>query len=317
MPLDPTAKALIEVMEANWPDFEHMPAAEVRRLTRENSESARQAGPPPPEVARVEDRFIPGPAGDIPVRVYWPRGASGTRPLIVYFHGGGFVICDLDSHDGACRSLANETGAVVVSVDYRLAPEHPFPAAAEDSYAATVWAAEHASELGADATRLAVAGDSAGGNLAAVVALMARDRKGPRLRHQLLIYPVTDLSPGRHTHPSQTDNATGYFLRTRDMEWFRAQYLPKGDDGLDPYASPLLAADVRNLPPAFVVTAEYDPLRDEGEAYGAKLAAAGIPVEMVRAEGLFHGFFSMGEMIASVKPINEQAFAAVRDTLAC
>jgi acetyl esterase len=316
VPLDPTAKGLIEVMEANWPDLDNTPAAEVRRLVHENSAAAAKAGPPPREVAKVEDRSIPGPAGDIPVRIYWPLGPTGALPLVVYFHGGGFVICDLDSHDGACRALANETGTVVVSVDYRLAPEHRFPAAPEDSYAATEWAADHAGELGADPGRLAVAGDSAGGNLAAVVALMARDRNGPRLRHQLLVYPVTDVSPGRDRHPSQTDNATGYFLTTSGMDWFRDNYLPDGEDGSHPYASPLVAGDVANLPPAFVVTAEYDPLRDEGEAYGAKLSAAGVPVETVRADGLFHGFFNMGEQIPAVKPINEQAYAAVRQALA-
>jgi acetyl esterase len=316
VPLDPTAKALIEVMEANWPNLENTPAAEVRRRTRENSQAAAKAGPPPREVGRVEDRSIPGPAGEIPVRIYWPLGGSGDLPLIVYFHGGGFVICDLDSHDGACRALSNEAGAVVVSVDYRLAPEHLFPAAPEDSYAATVWAAQHATDLGADPDRLSVAGDSAGGNLAAVVALMARDRNGPALRHQLLVYPVTDMSPGRDRHASQTDNATGYFLTTAGMDWFRGEYLPDGDDGSDPYASPLVADNLRNLPPAFIVTAEYDPLRDEGEAYGSKLAAAGVPVEVVRADGLFHGFFNMGELIPSVKPINEQAYTAVRRALA-
>jgi acetyl esterase len=267
-------------------------------------------------VAKVEDREIPGPAGPIPVRIYWPLGATGTLPLITYFHGGGWVICDLDSHDGSCRALANETGSVVVSVDYRLAPEHRFPAPAEDSYAAMVWAAEHAAELGADASRHAVAGDSAGGNLAAVVALMARDRNGPALRFQLLVYPVTDVSPGRDRHGSQTDNATGYFLTTSGMDWFRGQYLPEGEDGSHPYASPFMADDLSNLPPAFVVTAEFDPLRDEGEAYGAKLAAAGVPVEVLRADGMFHGFFGMGELIPAVKPVTEQAFAAVRKGLA-
>jgi acetyl esterase len=316
VPLDPTVKALIEVMEANWPDLEHTPAAQVRETTRANNAAAAQAGPPPREVAKVEDRSVEGPGGPIPVRIYWPLGATGTPPLVVYFHGGGWVICDLDSHDAGCRALANETGSVVVSVDYRLAPEHRYPAAPEDSYAATVWAAEHATELGADANRLGVAGDSAGGNLAAVVALMARDRHGPPLRFQLLVYPVTDVSPGRDRHPSQTDNATGYFLTTTGMDWFRAQYLPEGEDGSDPYASPFMARDVSGLPPAFIVTAEFDPLRDEGEAYGAKLAAAGVPVETLRAEGLFHGFFGMGELIGSVKPITEQAFAAVRTGLA-
>jgi acetyl esterase len=205
---------------------------------------------------------------------------------------------------------------VVVSVDYRLAPEHRFPAGPEDAYAATVWAAEHAEELGADRARVAVAGDSAGGNLAAVVSLLCRDRGGPDLRFQLLIYPVCDISPTRHEHGSQTDNATGYFLTTSHMEWFRAQYLPEGADGSDPYASPLRAEDLSGLPPAMVITAEYDPLRDEGEAFGRRLQAAGVATVARRYDGMFHGFFGMAAFLDSARRAHDDAVAALRRALA-
>ncbi|HSS12009.1 MAG TPA: alpha/beta hydrolase, partial [Acidimicrobiales bacterium] len=225
-------------------------------------------------------------------------------------------ICDLDSHDATCRTLANGSGAVVVSVDYRLAPEHRFPAAPEDAYAATLWAAQHAAELGADATRMAVAGDSAGGNLAAVVPLMARDRGGPLLRFQLLVYPVTDVSPTRDDYPSKSDNATGYFLTAEHIEWYRDKYLPNGHDGSAPYVSPVHATDVAGLPPALVITAEYDPLRDEGEAYGRKLNDAGVPAEIERCAGMFHGFFGMSTILDGATAANERAAAALRRALA-
>jgi acetyl esterase len=322
MPLAPETKAIIDLMDANWPDLSSTPAPEVRQLVREATEAARVDGPPPPEVARVEDRTIPGPDGAIPVRIYWPAqptattASAGALPIVVYFHGGGWVICDLDSHDATCRTLANGSGAVVVSVDYRLAPEHRFPAAPEDAYAATVWAAAHAAELGADATRLAVAGDSAGGNLAAVVPLMAKDRGGPPLRFQLLIYPVTDVSPTRDDYPSKSDNATGYFLTTEHMEWYRDKYLPDGADGSTPYLSPIHATDLAGLPPALVITAEYDPLRDEGEAYARALKEAGVAAEIERCTGMFHGFFGMSTILDGAKVANERAAAALLHALA-
>jgi acetyl esterase len=233
----------------------------------------------------------------------------------VYFHGGGFVICDLDSHDGACRRLANATGSVVVSVDYRLAPEHRWPAAAEDAYAATGWAADRAEELGIDATRLALAGDSAGGNLTAVAALMARDRGGPALAFQLLVYPVIDLGASRSEYPSQRENAEGYFLTVAHMEWYRAQYLADDANGEEPYASPIKAASLAGLPPACVVTAEMDPLRDEGEAYGRALQAAGVPVTIHRAPGMFHGFFNMDAVLDGSKDAQRVAFEAANTVL--
>jgi acetyl esterase len=239
-----------------------------------------------PEVALVEDRTAPGVGGDIPVRVYRPEG-DGPHPLLVWYHGGGFVIGDLDTADSTARELTSRAGCIVVSVDYRLAPEHPYPAAAEDAWSALVWAVEHAAELGADPDRVAVGGDSAGGNLAAVTAIRARD-EGVALRHQLLVYPVTDLAA---TFPSRVSNGEGYFLTKDAMEWFETSYL--GDhEPHDPEVSPLYA-DVVRLPPAHVITAGFDPLRDEGEAYAASLRSAGVEVLDDRYPTMIHGFFGM------------------------
>jgi acetyl esterase len=245
--------------------------------------------------------------------VYRPEPIGGPAlPVVVFFHGGGWSICDLDTHDGTCRSLANGACAVVVSVDYRLAPEHKFPAAADDAYAATQWVFDHSDELGVDADRLAVAGDSAGGNLAAVVPLMARDRGGPPIRFQLLIYPVTDFS---FDTDSYRDNAEGYFLHRASMEWYWRQDLSSDEAGAHPYASPLRVADASGLPPGMVMTAEFDPLRDEGEAYGRKLADAGVPFTVRRYDGVFHGFFSMVAFLEGAKQATADAHAALRDAL--
>jgi acetyl esterase len=260
------------------------------------------------EVARMEERALPGPEGDVLVRIYWPQG-EGPHPCLVYFHGGGFVIGSLDTHDGTCRTLCNGGGCVVVSVDYRMAPENPFPAAPEDCYAITRWVAENAASLDADATRLAVGGDSAGGNLAAVVALMARERQGPVLCFQLLIYPVTDCA---FDTPSYSENAEGYFLTQGHMKWFWQQYLKDPSDGAHPHASPLRADDLGSLPPALCITAEFDPLRDEGEAYAARLREAGVAVTTSRYDGMFHGFFGMGLVLDRARDAVEEACAALR-----
>lgn len=231
------------------------------------------------------DEAADGPGGPIPLRLYTPR-APGPRPGLIWFHGGGWVTGSLDSHDGLCRQLALDTGAVVVAVDYRLAPEHRFPAAVEDALAATRWVADRAARLGIDAGRLAVGGDSAGGNLAAVVSAIARDG-GPPLCWQLLVYPITDCDLDT---PSYRENAVGYLLTRAGMAWFWDHYLPDPASRAHPHASPLRAPDLSNLPPAYVITAEYDPLRDEGESYARRLRDAGVPTRLDRFEGMVHGF---------------------------
>jgi acetyl esterase len=306
--LDPQAKALLDAMPA-MPDFDEIDLAALRMGMQ--AQSSLSPGEPEP-VARVENRTLPGPGGEIPVRIYAPEG-SGPFPVLVYFHGGGFVLCDLETHDGTCRSLANGAGCLVVSVDYRLAPEHPFPAGPEDCHAVARWVAERGAEIGADPTRIALGGDSAGGNLAAVVALMARERGGPALRFQLLIYPVTDCS---FDTDSYRDNAEGYFLTTAMMKWFWRQYLSEPSQADQPFASPLRAADLSGLPPAHVVTAGYDPLRDEGEAFAERLRAAGVPVSARRFDGMFHGFFGMTAFLDVAKEAMGESCEALRKALA-
>ena len=303
MPLDPVTEAVLaEMARAEAPPLHELPPEAAREMYS-------QMQPPAPEIAvgSVEDRTIPGPAGEIGVRIYRPEGA-GPFPLHVHYHGGGWVIGDLDTHDADCREICSGAGCVVVAVDYRLAPEHPFPAAPEDCYAATCWAAEHAAELGAKPGPVTVGGDSAGGNLAAVVSLMARDRSGPAIALQLLIYPVTDAAMDTQSY---RDNGEGYLLTADGMQWFWNQYCPV-DARTDPLASPLHAADLSGLPPALVMTAEYDPLRDEGEAYGARLQAAGVPTDVQRFDGLIHGFFSQTRMIPAGRAGIDAAVAALR-----
>jgi acetyl esterase len=284
MPLRANAKEFLDqIAAAGMPPLGSASVPE----TRQAFDGIAAFGGPPPDVARVEDRRIPGPAGDIPVRIYTPK-ASGPLPLVAYYHGGGWVIGTLDTHDAACRHLAKQAGAIVVSVDYRLAPEHKFPAAAEDCYAATCWISSHAAALGGDPKRLVVAGDSAGGNLAAVVSLMARDRGTPAIAWQLLVYPVTDSSTDTRSY---RENADGYLLTKDAMVWFWDHYLREPGEGADPYAAPLRASSLAHLPPAMVITAEYDPLRDEGEAYARRLREAGVAVKLKRYDGIIHGFF--------------------------
>jgi acetyl esterase len=311
MPIDPAAATLIELLDQYFPHVDQFESATAARAQAKQLPGPAEVEP----VARVEDRSVPGPAGDVPVRVYWPADDGTPRPAVVYFHGGGWVLCDLDTHDGACRRMANAVDAVVVSVDYRLAPEHKWPAAAEDAYAATRWVAEQASDLGVDPAHLAVAGDSAGGNLSAVVPLMARDRGGPELAFHLMVYPVIDSSATRNDYASKRDNATGYFLTTAAMEWYRDQYVGDDAHGEEPYVSPNKAASLRGLPAACVVTAEMDPLRDEGLAYARALAAADVPVTDYCAPGMFHGFFNMDAVLDGSKEAQRVAFAALRAAL--
>lgn len=270
--------------------------------TPEQARRNYDAAPKPQgdELARVEDRSIPGPAGDIAIRLY--ASTSDTAlPVIAFFHGGGWVLSSVDGHDSLARRLAARTGALVVSVEYRLAPEHPFPAPHDDCYAATTWLAEHAAEIGGDPARLAVAGDSAGGNLAAGVALRARD-EGLPLSYQLLIYPCID---DRQTTQSMVDNATGYFLTARDMAWFWDNYVPP-EHRSNPYAVPGRATDLSGLPPTHIQTAEFDPLRDEGEDYGGRLADAGVSATITRYDGAVHGFVSRWEQMSGALAVHDE-----------
>jgi acetyl esterase len=288
MPLDPQVQALLDQLEVQgMPPFEEMSVPQARDAMAAFGDLQGEAEP----VAVVSNVLAPGPAGQLPVRVYDPIPGT-SLPLMVYFHGGGWVIGNVEVLDKPCRALANATQCVLASVEYRLAPETKFPGPAEDCYSATRWLAEHAGEFGADRSRLVVAGDSAGGNLAAVVSLMSRDRGGPQVAHQLLLFPVT--APARGTQfASYTDNAEGYMLTRGSMEWFWDHYLHSPEDGANPYAAPLYARELAGLPPATVVTAEFDPLRDEGVAYSGRLADAGIAVTAQTYDGMIHDFFLM------------------------
>lgn len=257
--------------------------------TRRNGTARYQIGVPPDPVASVNDGIIDGPAGPLALRIYRPDGRAG-QAVTVFFHGGGFAICSPDTHDGMCRQICHRSGTIVVSVDYRLAPEHPFPAAPDDCLAALRWVAAHAASFGGDPARLAVAGDSAGGNLAAVTALRARDGGGPPVKAQLLIYPVTDHYTARH--PSYADRGTGFGLTGETMDWFWDLYLSDPAHAAHPDASPLRAASLSGLPRAYVVTAGFDLLRDEGEAYATRLRDAGVAVDEARYADMNHGFFN-------------------------
>lgn len=309
MPLDPQAAQVLEQMAAaGMPPLHTLSPTQAREATA--AMFRVEPGKEEP-VARVENRKIPGPAGEIPVRIYTPEG-TGPFPVLVYIHGGGWVICDLDSHDAACRSLTNQAGCVTVSVDYRLAPEHKFPAAVDDSYAAVVWTAEHAKELNGDPSRIAVGGDSAGGNLAAAVALMARDKGTPKICFQLLIYPAVDGSLNTESMRSFTE----FFLTPDLVSYFWAHYVRTNEDRDNPLASPTKAASLKGLPPALIITAEFDPLRDEGEAYAEKLKAAGVPVAMKRYDGMIHGFFTMADVLDQGKQAVAQSAAALKKAFA-
>jgi acetyl esterase len=279
--------------------------AEIRRSSRVF------AGSPPP-VARVEELVVPGPAGSIAARLYVPFDDGRRRALIVHYHGGGWVIGDLDTHDTACRHLALEADAGVLAIDYRLAPEHRFPAAVDDALGAFQWAAANAAALGFASARVAVAGDSAGGNLAAVVAQLASRNGGPRPVAQLLAYPVTDVST---KHPSYRLFTDGFLLTERDMDWFRRHYLPDDATALDPRVSPLLAPDLRGLPPAVVLTCGFDVLRDEGEAYARRLEQAGVPVVLRRSAGLIHGFCNAVSVSPSSRTATVAGVRLLRDLL--
>jgi acetyl esterase len=308
MPVDPQIQMLLD-LRAALPALETLTVAQAR----EQFGARIIPGLRVPDVASVVSRDMQGPAGSLPLRIYTPLG-EGPFPLMVFFHGSGFVVCSLDTHDGMCRNLCAGSGCVVVSVDYRLAPEAKFPAAPDDCLAATRWAVANAAGIGADPGRVVVAGDSAGGNLAAVTALRLRDEGGPKLAGQLLIYPVTDYyDPGA---PSMLENANGYGLTRAGMIWFWDHYLADASHAANPYACPLRADDLSGLPPALVVTAEYDPLREEGEYYAARLRAAGVPTEMKRWDGMNHGFFFVPGVVDRSSAAIDEACAWVREIVA-
>ncbi|MFJ9497322.1 alpha/beta hydrolase [Brevibacillus centrosporus] len=286
MTLDPKAKAFLDMgAAAGDPPMSTL----TPEQNRERTAGLKALSGEPKPVAKVESRMIPVEGAEIELRIYTPEG-SGSFPLLVYFHGGGWVIGDVETVDTVCRNIAHESECVVASVNYRLSPEHKFPVPVEDCYAAVQWVASHAQELQADASRLAVGGDSAGGNLAAVVSQLAKERKGPEISLQVLIYPVTQV--GSDTE-SYRENGEGYFLTADSMQWFFQQYLNTDEEKMDVRVSPLLAEDLSGLPPALVITAEYDPLRDEGEMYAERLKQAGVSVELTRYDGMIHGFFWM------------------------
>lgn len=305
MPLDPQVREFLDELAAlDPPPLTDLTPEEARANTLAETVLMGPAEP----VAKKEDRQIPGPHGPIPIRIYTPEG-EGPFGVFVYYHGGGWVVGDIPSHEGVCCALANGAGCVVVSVDYRLAPEYKYPAAADDCYAATKWVAENAESFGGDSSRIAVGGDSAGGNLAAVVTLMARDRGGPAICFQVLVYPVTDFNFNR---PSYVENAEGYFLTREGMQWFWNHYLGDERDGAEPYASPLREKDLSSLPPALVLTAEYDPLRDEGEEYAARLRTAGVPTRLTRYDGMIHAFFRRTDQFARAEEAQAEVAEALR-----
>ena len=293
--LDPDAALVFKAFQdAGRPPYESVSPAEARELYLKGR---LVTNPDPPELKSVEELTIPSPDGDIPARIYTPKAprlSGGLSPCLVFFHGGGWVIGNLDSHDVVCRTLAYEGGLIVIAVDYRLSPEAKFPAAVDDAIAATHWIAKNAKQFGIDASQISVGGDSAGGNLAAVVAIQARDNNGPKLAGQVLIYPGTDF---RMTHPSHSEPETSILLTHSVIRWFKDHYLSGPQDVDDWRASPARVEKLEGLPPAYVLTAGADPLRDEGDEYAKRLADAGVAVKHRTFPGQFHGFFTMGKLL--------------------
>jgi acetyl esterase len=309
MPPAPEIQALLDRQAASGrPPLHRQSVVQARAF---HLADAPALNGPAVELAAVADRAVPGPVGGLPVRVYTPEGEA-PFPIVVWFHGGGWVVGTIDTYDPLCRAVAASVPAVVVSVGYRLAPEHRWPAAVEDAYAATLWASGHAAELGGAQHRLAVAGDSAGGNLAAVVALGARDRGGPPVAFQLLVYPVLDATADT---ASWAEFADGFYLTAAGMRWYWDQYLG-GADGRAPDASPLRAAFFGGLPPALVIGAEHDILRDEGEAYAARLRQAGVAATASRYPGMVHGFFRWRAVTGAADAALQEAAGALRSALA-
>lgn len=312
--LHPQAQALLRLIADKGIPLTHtLEVAQAREFYQVRRAVTQ---PAPPEVAQVRDLQAPGPHGLIPLRSYRPRGSTEGQvlPVLVYYHGGGWVIGDLETHDTLCRELSNGSGCAVVAVDYRMAPENRFPAAVDDCVAATRWVHANAASLKVDGSRLAVGGDSAGGNLAAVVALSERETGGVPIRFQLLVYPATDQRTD--VHPSRAINGKGYLLEKDTMDWFHDHYIPDRRQDLDWRASPLLHRDHSGLPPAFVLTAGYDPLRDEGRAYAQKLSEAGGRATLVCFERQIHGFITMGKVIDEANAAVQLCAAQLRLALA-
>jgi acetyl esterase len=284
--LDPQARKLLDLLASGKsPSFEAVGAKVARKM---HASLVRMLAGEAAPVETERDFEIPGPAHVIPVRLYATASGGEASPVLVYFHGGGNVVGDLEMADAACRALAREAACVVLSVDYRLAPEHPYPAALDDAYAAVEWVAAHATEIGADAARIAVAGDSAGGMLSALVCRLARDRAGPSIVFQALIYSAGDVE---RDYPSMREYAEGYLISVETIRWFRSQYFGGTPPANDRYAWPLRATTLAALPPALVITAGFDPLQDSGRAYGERLEADGVPVRFLHYDGMVHGFF--------------------------
>ena len=311
--LDPQAKSYLDLLASLGAPPLHSLQAPQARVAYKKARAIAQ--PEPPRVAAVTNLSATGPGGEIPLRAYRPQGSNATQvlPVLVFLHGGGWTIGDLDTHDVACREICNRASCAVIAVDYRLAPEHRFPAAVEDTIVAIRWVAAHAGELALDARRIAVGGDSAGGNLAAVAALILRDAGGPALVLQLLIYPATDF---RCNTPSHAQNGSGYLLTREAIDYFSNSYLSAPQDGNDWRASPALAASFRGLPPAFVLTAGYDPLRDEGAQYAQLLRDGGVPVEYVCFDAQIHGFITMSKVIDAATVAFDRCAGALKRAFA-
>ena len=307
MPIDPQAQEVLDqLVSLGLPPNETLSPEEARTnmLARPRA--------PGPDVAKVEDRAIPSGGVQIPVRIYTPAG-SGPFPVLAWYHGGGWVLGNLETADGTARHLAVAAGCVVVSVDYRLAPEAKFPLPFNDCYAATEWIVQNAASLNVDPARLAVGGDSAGGNLAAAVCLRAKEQGGLDVAFQLLVYPVTSVAYGTCSY---VQNANGYLLTMAAMKWFWNHYLSSEADAANPYAAPMAAKDLSGLPPALVITAEFDPLRDEGEAYAQRLQAAGVAATATRYDGMIHGFFGMSAVMDQGKKAISEASSALKAAFA-
>jgi acetyl esterase len=307
MPLDPLVRSLLEKLSPpGAPGLHEIPLEMGRQAMEDLMCKGLPNGAEP--VADVTDRTIPGPAGDVPIRIYTPEG-KGPFPVVLYFHGGGWVMCSIKTHDGTCRALAHHSGCIVVAVDFRLAPEHKYPAPLEDCYAAAQWVSENAASFGGDPSKIAVAGDSSGGNMAAGLTLMARDRGGPKIGFQVLVYPSTSSLGDTASLEAYGE---GYMMPRGTFFWAWTQYVRNDADRRDPYAAPRHAEDLRGLPPALVITAEFDPLRDEGEAYGERLKQADVPTEVKRFDGMIHGFFTMSGTIPQGKDAVKAAAQAIR-----